>query len=201
MIGKYDVSASFVRPASLPSYQSLVHDNSTSSPMPLTNSKGTTKGSINQTWNLFLKIFADAQSYRGQGANLYPMYDKVNELNKQNHTALKLFSKTGTPDAYARYEFPLLGGNNRYMDVGLYCFALVDEASYTKIKDNKQGKGIICIVRITRSYECRKCSFDKQCSDCKDYWGIKSSQARDFFAAPESNRLQKLYDMTKNYYK
>lgn len=201
MIGKYDVSASFVRPASLPSYQSLVHDNSTSSPMPLTNDKGTTKRSVNQTWNQFLDIFANAQSYRGQGATLYPMYDKVNELNKLNHTALKLFSKTGTPDAYARYEFPLLGGNNRYMDVGLYCFALVDEASYTKIKDNKQGKGIICIVRITRSYECRKCSFDKQCSDCKDYWGIKSSQARDFFAAPESNRLQKLYDMTKNYYK
>ena len=201
MIGKYDVGASFIRPASQPSYQSLVHDNTISSPMPLTNSEGTTKDGINDTWNQFLDIFAKAQDYRGDGATLYPMFDKVEALNKQNGTSLMLFSKTGTPDAYARYEFPLLGGNNRYVDVGLYCFAMVDKAVYEQIQKNKRGKGVVCIVRITRSYECRKCKNDKQCDACKAYWGIKSSHARNFFSANKTNRLQKLYDMTKNYYK
>ena len=200
MIGKYDVSASFVRPTNQPSCQSLIHDHSATSSLPLTNNGICEKKRVNEVWNKFLDIFAEAQSYRGDGATLYPMFDKVKALNNHNGTALKLFSKTGTPDAYARYEFPLLGGNNRYMDVGLYCFALVDTTAYNHIKANKQGKGIVCVVRITRSYECRNCTNDKQCDACRVYWGVKSSHARDFFATPETNRLQKLYDMTKNYY-
>lgn len=201
MVGKYDVSASFVKTANQPSYHSLIHDHSTTSPMPLTNNGISNKNKVNETWNKFLNIFSEAQSYRGDGATLYPMSDKVKALNNHNGTALKLFSKTGTPDAYARYEYPLLGGNNRYMDVGMYTFALVDTTAYNKIMKNEHGKGIVCVIRITRSYECRKCTYEKQCKDCKSFWGVQSSHARSFFAAPETNRLQKLYDMTKNYYK
>jgi len=201
MIGKYDVSASFVKPAESLSVHPLIRDHSATSPMPLTNSGISEKARVNKVWNQFLDIFAKAQSYRNQGGTLYPMFDKVEAFNKQNGTSLVLFSKTGTPDAYARYEFPLLGGNNRYMDVGLYCFALVDNTAYDKIKSNEQGKGIVCVVRITRSYECRKCTSEKQCEACKDYWGVQSSHARNFFSDSNTSRLQKLYDMTKNYYK
>jgi len=200
MIGKYNVSASFVQPDSTPSYHSLVHDHSLSSPLPLTNSGITQKNDVNNVWNKFLGIFKDAQSYKGDGGTLWHMYERVNELNTENGTKLTLFSKTGTPDAYARYEFPLLGGNNRYMDVGLYCFALVDSTALGNIMNNRRGNGIVCVVRITRSYECLKCSFDKQCDSCKKYWGVKSAHARDFFAEKEPRRLQKLYDMTRNYY-
>lgn len=201
MIGKYDINATFVRPANAVSSHSLVHAHSATSPLPLTNNGITKEKSVNDVWNQFLEIFSNAQSYRDKGATLYPMFDKVAVLNKNNGTSLKLFSKTGTPDVYARYEFPLLGGNNRYTDVGLYTFALVDDKAYKNIQNNKQGKGIVCVVRITRSYECRKCTHDKQCDACKGYWGVKSSDARDFFASPETNLLQKLYDMTKYYYR
>ena len=124
------------------------------------------------------------------------MYNKVREVDNR----LMLFSKTGTPNAYVRYEFPMLGGNNRYMDVGMFTFALVDSTVYrNNIKRNLPGRGIACVVRITRSYECDACRRKgKICEACEPYWGIDSSIARNFFSASR-NRLQKLIDMTRNY--
>lgn len=200
MIGKYNVRASFVRTDSAPSYHSLVHNHSLVSPLPLTNSGICQESRANDVWNQFLSIFGEAQSYKGKGGTLWRMAERVEQLNTVNRTKLKLFSKTGTPDAYVRYEVPLLGGNNRYMDVGLYTFALVDSSSLDSIMSNKQGHGIVCVVRITRSYECRNCKFDKKCDACKTYWGIHSAHARDFFAGKDPDRLQKLYDMTTNYF-
>lgn len=194
MIGKRDVKASFIKHDGTKAPPSLIRDGA--------QYPGSTLGQrsvadINATWNSFLSKLHSAQS---GGSLLGAMRDRVNRLNTAEHANLALFSKTGTPDAYLRYEFPLLGGSNRYVDVGLYAFALVDNAQYTeRICHNQPANGIVCVVRITRSYECHRCRSGHQCGACEAFWGLKSSHARDFFASSD-RRLQKLYDMTRNFY-
>lgn len=191
MIGKYDVSATFIKPRTT-AFHSLIQEGPE---YPASVSGQRSSAQNNTTWNDFLDRLQAAQS---RGSLLAPMHTKVSQLSTPGHT-LTLFSKTGTPDAYSRYEFPLLGGNNRYVDVGMYAFGLVDQSSLTNIRSNRQGKGIVCVVRITRSYECQACRPGHQCEGCKNFWGIKSAHAHSFFSGG-SNRLQKLYDMTRNYY-
>lgn len=197
MIGKRKVKATFIKPSNK-EYGSLVSQ--AAEDRKPTNVGARSKDAINSTWNEFLNLFNKAQEYRGEGATLYPMYDRVKQLNSKEGTKLRLLSKTGTPDAYARYEYPMLGSRNRFMDLGMYTFALVDTTQYNRILADEKGGGIVCVMRITRSYECRNCTQDKQCKECEGYWGVKSTHARDFFAENDSNRLQKLYDMTRNYY-
>ena len=197
MVGKYNVKATLIKPSGKSEFRSLLQSDSE---LPLTNIGKLSGDSINQVWNRFLDIFKDAQSFNGKGGTLFPMNNRVADLNKTTGDSLILFSKTGTPDAYTRYEVPLLGGNRRFLDVGMYTFALVRSDQYKAIKENKQGKGIVCVIRITRSYDCSKCSLDKKCAECEGYWGVKSSHARDFFSEGRTIRLQKLYDMTRRYY-
>ena len=198
MVSKRDVKASFIKHATRnDSLPSLIRDGA--------QYPGSTLGQrsvadINSTWNGFLNKLHSAQN----GSSLLgQMRTAVTNLNNAEHANLTLFSKTGTPDAYVRYEFPLLGGNNRYVDVGLYAFALMDNDQYNSrvlplnAKDNPAG--IVCVVRITRSYECHRCRPGHQCGACESFWGLKSSHARDFFSA-SSRRMQKLYDMTRNYF-
>ena len=193
MIGKYDVKASFLRSDTLHPV-SLVRDGAQ---FPSSSVGQRSLSAINATWNSFLDKLSSAQK---GGSLLKQMNDRVDALNKAEHTSLTLFSKTGTPDAYIRYEFPMLGGNNRYVDVGLYAFALTDGGQYERIRQNQPAKGIVCVVRITRSYQCRQCRPGHQCRSCESFWGLKSAHARDFFAAASSHRLEKLYHMTKSYY-
>ena len=195
MIGKHDVKASFIRHLPTDTIPSLIREGAMypSSTLGPRSIQG-----INQTWNTFLDKLHQAQS---AGTLLSPMHRQVVSMNQDTHSHLMLFSKTGTPDAYLRYEFPLLGGNNRFVDVGMYSFALVEEQQYTQnIIPCRQGKGIVCVVRVTRSYECDRCRNGRQCPACEAFWGLKSEHARDFFAAPGTQRLRKLYEMTKRYY-
>lgn len=193
MIGKRQVCASFIqqRGDSLPS---LIQAGP--------NYPGSVFGErsvnqINSTWNTFLAKLHDAQQ---NGSLLSPMRNRVMELNQSEHTHLTLFSKTGTPDSYIRYEFPMLGGNNRYVDIGMYAFALMDNEQYANnVVNNRPAKGIVCVVRITRSYQCNHCRPGRQCGACEGYSGLQSSHARNFFSN-SADRLRKLYDMTRNYY-
>ena len=135
---------------------------------------------------------------------LYPMYLKINELNRilglQNGNELVLFSKTGTPDAYVRDEVPMLNARKRYLDVGVYTFALIRKKELQKIKnkDPKPGKGIVCVIRLTRSYKCMSCGKNEKCDTCLNANGFWGSTAGDFFVS-KPERLKKLYKMTEKY--
>lgn len=140
---------------------------------------------VSATWNQFLEKFEAAQV----GSLLGEMKTAVQNLNSSVGEDLVLFSKTGTPDEYVRNELPMLMASRRGLDVGMYTFALVKRSELNKIKAGQPGKGIVCVVRMNRTYDSRRNKTD----------GLSSSKARDFFSAhPE--RLRKLYDMTKNYY-
>jgi len=194
MVSKRDVKASFIH---IPDRQSapLVAKEKTDAGNGIICIE--TKADLNATWNTFLDKFHEAQSYSGTSATLNGMNNTVKSIAPN----LMLFSKTGTPDAYIRYEYPILGGTNRYMDVGMYTFALVEKDVFeSKIKKNLPAKGIICVLRITRSYECNSCrkSEGGVCGKCEKFWGIKSKHASDFFVQ-SPNRLRKLIDMTRTY--
>ncbi|MBP5385899.1 MAG: hypothetical protein J6Y97_00770 [Prevotella sp.] len=193
MVSKRQVNASFIkqRGDSLPSLIQAGPD------YPGSVFGERSVSNINSTWNTFLDKLHDAQQ---SGGLLSPMRNRVVELNQREHTQLTLFSKTGTPDSYIRYEFPMLGGNNRYVDIGMYSFALMDNEQYeNRVQRNLPAKGVVCVVRITRSYQCNQCRPGRQCSACEDYLGLQSSHARNFFS-DSATRLQKFYEMTKNYY-
>lgn len=163
---------------------------------------------INSTWNNFLRLFNQAQSDIGQdhpsfhhGSNtLAAMRQQVVDLNNNTGSHLHLFSKTGTPDTYSRYEVPLLGGNNRQIDLGMYTFALIEDSEFNRIQRNSPGHGIVCVIRVTRTYECRNCNRSPKhvCDECKNFRGLGSSEARNFIA--NARRLRKFYDMTRMYY-
>lgn len=155
---------------------------------------------INRTWNEFLDRLGAAAS----GGTLAPMNTAVNSLNSSlGETAttgpLVLFCKTGTPDAYSRYEAPLMGAGNRFFDIGMFSFALMPQSAVRNVREGKAPQGIVCVVRVTRTYQCNKCRQETQCKACSDYNGLQSSTARDFFAA-NPRRLRMLYDMTRRYY-
>lgn len=185
MVGKRAVNASFIRYPQGTVFPSLVNDSLRSF---------ADRTDYNAAWNSFLKEFRIAQA---SGELLSPMKNKVDGLNE----GLVLFSKTGTPDAYnPPIDIPLLGGHVRKMDVGLYSFVLTKESSYQNcILPGKPAKGIVCIIRLTRTYECKNCRPGKPCKACENYWGLQSKHARNFFS-DNAARLRKLYDMTRNYY-
>lgn len=184
MIGKRDVRASIIS-----------RDGNGSTPSLIDNTlrAHSRSSDVNATWNAFLEKFHDAQ----RAGTLAPMRQAVVDLGE----GLVLFSKTGTPDAYIPpIDIPLMGGRVRKMDLGMYSFVLLKNAQYTeRVLSNRPAHGIVCIVRIARTYECANCKPGTPCSACDAYWGLESAHARDFFAA-NPGRLRKLYDMTRNYY-
>lgn len=163
------------------------------------------KAAVDVTWNAFLDKLSAAPGKKPRyGKNtLIKMKTAVDKLNTvKGQDPFVLFCKTGTPDMYCRYDQPLMGGNNRYIDIGMFSFVLAPQSSVASIKAGKQGHGIACIVRLTRTYQCVNClKRGKACEACKQKSaeGLSSSNARDFFAASDE-RMRMLYDMTKKYY-
>lgn len=160
------------------------------------------KSQVNNTWNRFLQHLSDAQNYPSAHSNtLRSMFTRVQRLNNSGiDNRLVLFSKTGTPEIYDRYDIPLIGGNRRQIDIGMYCFGLMDEQQYDNVKSNRPAKGIVAVVRITRTYECAQCSKGVgQCSRCAAFAGVNSAHARNFLST-DSLRMKKFYDMTRRYY-
>ncbi len=197
MLSKRDIKASFIKGSSEP--QELITRTVSNNPPVSFNYVNPDLNKVNSTWNSFLEKFQTAQSNTGSNT-LIKMYNQVKALNTNVKTDLVLFSKTGTPDSYIRDEFHVLGGNNRHIDIGMYTFALMRQGEYDKIKNLKPGHGIVCVIRVTRTYECRYChSTDKPCKYCEEFDGLDSGNARDFLAASQT-RLRKFYDMTKSYY-
>lgn len=161
-----------------------------------------TKSQTNNTWNQFLLSLSEAQHRTSSHANtLISMYHQVQSLNESGiANNLMLFSKTGTPDIYDRYDIPLIGGNRRQIDLGMYCFGLMDKSQFERVKSNLPSRGIVAVIRITRTYECPQCSKGHgQCSRCTAFSGLTSSHARNFFSSNQA-RLKKFYEMTKRYY-
>lgn len=160
-------------------------------------------------WAAFLDKFNAAQTADGGPggrSTLQKMATAVDSLNtkarRTGNDRLLLFSKTGTPDAYTRNEIPTIGSAKRYFDVGLYTFGLMTAGEMQRAKQGKQPKGIVCVIRITRTYQCPNCDkagLDKQCSNCSKFEGLGSGQARNFFSQ-QQHHLIKLYDMTRRYY-
>ena len=187
MISKRDVKASFIHHPDNAQRPSLIGDSLRSF---------ASRPDFNNVWNSFLERLRLAQSQTTSNL-LPPMNRTVESLGED----LVLFSKTGTPDAYNQpIDIPLLGGRIRKMDLGQYCFVLTKQSVYENcILNNLPSKGIVCIVRVARSYECDQCKAGKPCEACDKYWGLESAHARDFFSANPS-RLRKLYDMTRNYF-
>lgn len=161
---------------------------------------------IQTTWKSFLDKLQAAQS--APGGTLYMMNNVVQNLSTP-YGKLVLFSKTGTPDAYPRYDVPFLGGNNRYFDIGIYTFSLMTEQQYASRLSSQDlssppPHGITCVVRITRTYQCDRCNNamrhgKTQCNACREYKGVHSGTARNFAANPQ--RLRKLFDMTNRYFR
>lgn len=148
-----------------------------------------TGNDINNAWNKYLDNFRKAQSQ--QGGTLYDMYNAVSKVSRNvrpSGDGLVVLSKTGTPDEYKRMETKQLAGNNMYYDVAQFVFSLMPESSFKSLKDRDMVKGITCVVRITRSYE-NKANDD----------GMWSTHARNFFSE-DTERLEKLYHMTKKHF-
>lgn len=204
MLSKRNLQASFI--SGQPDTTLL--SNISRDPLLSTASGQISNRSVNSTWNAFLRMFNQAQSDIGNdnpachhGNNtLVAMQRQVVELNRATGSRLRLFSKTGTPDTYSRYEVPMLGGNNRQIDLGMYTFALIEDSEFQRIQNNAPGHGIVCVIRITRTYECRKCNRSRNhlCDECKDFKGVGSGHARRFIT--DATRLRKFYDMTRIYY-
>lgn len=202
MIGRHDVVATYIdskghQPASLT-------DVAAYNVFPGCNTQGGNARSsvqIGTTWNTFLDQLSEAA---GGGSLLGPMKDAVTSLNSslngRNGDPLMLFCKTGTPDGYSRYETVRLDGYNRFYDLGMFSFALMPQSAVNNVKNGCTGNGIVCIVRITRTYRCRKCSHEDQCESCSQYDGLQSAIARNFFSG-SPYRTRMLYDMTERYYR
>ena len=184
MIGKRDVRAHFIKHAV--DDNPLIYSGEEDQRPSVRGNR--TMQQVSATWNQFLEKFESAQS--GDGT-LNKMSNAVNNLNAALNTGddLVLFSKTGTPDNYVRNEFPVLMSKSRGLDLGMYTFALVKRSELNKIKRGEPGKGIVCVVRMNRTYDSRSRKTD----------GLSSDDAKKFFVQhPE--RLRKLYEMTKSYY-
>jgi len=147
-------------------------------------------------WQKFINILGNA----AEGSTYSYMTNLVKNKSK-DFGGIKLYAKTGTPDNYRRYPEVLIDGNNRNYDIGLFTFSLVNEKHYNSyLKNPKNGipRGITCVVRITRTYECKDCNRKNgNCEKCKNFNGLMSSDAFNFFT---SERFEKFYNMTKKYY-
>ena len=147
-------------------------------------------------WRKFISVLGNA----AEGSTYKDMTNLVKNKSKA-FGGIKLYAKTGTPDNYSRYPEVLIDGNNRNFDIGLFTFSLVNENHYNSYLHNpKNGvpRGITCVVRITRTYECKKCNrVTGNCKKCENFNGLMSGDAFNFFT-PE--RFEKFYYMTKKYY-
>lgn len=210
MVGRRDVYASFIKTKG----ETVSLSDSKAMNVPgccITNGNTPrSKAQIDGTWNEFLDRLSAAPSVTGDpGGNntLIRMHSAVGSVinSKRKADPMVLFCKTGTPDAYSRYEVPLMGGNNRFFDIGMFSFVLAPQSQVNAIKGGKTGHGIVCIVRLTRTYQCDKCNAavrrgGTQCSTCLSSKCLESSHARNFFSQTENGHLQMLYDMTLKYY-
>lgn len=140
-----------------------------------------------EDWKNFLDKLKDAAfkpvcTYREMTSKVYSL-----------HKNLVLYAKTGTPDEYERREEMLLDAGNRWFDSGLFVFSLVDKnkfAVYTNHPKTETPHGITCVVRITKTTNRKPNEKEKD-------ENINSSNALKFFT--ENERLQKMYELTKNY--
>ena len=135
----------------------------------------------NDVWNRFLDELTYAQSH--SPGLLTPMDNAVKSLGHD----LVLFSKTGTPNNYDRPEWKTLDGRSHWLDVGIYCMGLMPSSSCQQVRQGGKASGLMCVIRITRITR-QKPSDD----------GVSSTHARNFFSA-NKRRLQKFYDMTRQY--
>lgn len=197
MLTKHKVRASMVRNKAVAPEPLITNDKVNMPGCNTTTGEVRSMEAIDATWDTFLAKFNAAQA----GGTLVNMNNAINEYNASHpgKSPLKLFSKTGTPDAVSRYEYTMLGGNNRYYDIGLYTFGLMTEQQYNRVLDGETPKGIVCVVRITRTYVCPDCMGETKCSRCDKYWGVKSSHAQELFTK-DTKRLRKLLDMTSRYF-
>lgn len=169
MITKRAVKASFVESAeNAPSLVSAL------------NAEG--YSNANGVWNQFLDQLHYAQLHSPN--LLSPMNETVNRLDRN----LVLLSKTGTPNNYQRQEWKTLDGRRHWLDIGLYCMALMTEPSYQAVKQNQPARGLMCVIRITRITSHRP-TVD----------GVSSTHARNFFSA-NPQRLEKFCEMTSRYF-
>lgn len=176
MLTKRKVEVSLVRPQERKPLPSLV------------------EGFDNDAWNEVLQALLDAQ--RKSPALLTPMKNAVDALNKRENVAdtLLLFSKTGTPDNYPRVEWKSVEGGPRWLDVGLYCMALMPKSAYRAVQQGKEGGGVVCVMRVTRIVNNKH----KRLTAKGNEDGIQSSDARNFFSS-NPTLLDKFYHLVKPY--
>ncbi|MBR6264481.1 MAG: hypothetical protein IKR05_14880, partial [Prevotella sp.] len=86
-------------------------------------------------------------------------------------------------------------GGPKWIDVGLYCMALMPKSAYASVKKGEAGKGLMCVVRLTRIVG----KNHKQVTKNGNADGIRSSDARNFFS-DNPQLLRKFYEMTKDRY-
>ena len=153
------------------------------------------EGYDGDAWNGVLEALLKAQSRSPK--LLTPMNKVVETLNKEMgiKDTLLLFSKTGTPDNYTRMEWKSVTGGPKWIDVGLYCMALMPKSAYASVKKGEAGKGLMCVVRLTRIVG----KNHKQVTKNGNADGIRSSDARNFFS-DNPQLLRKFYEMTKDRY-
>ena len=144
----------------------------------------------NNAWNAVLRALLAAQQESPR--LLTPMQRVVDGLNSSEKLTdkLLLFSKTGTPDNYTRMEQKRIDGRLTKLDVGIYCMALMPESAYQKVLNKGDGRGLMCVVRITRVMSNKKEKGN----------GIQSSDARNFFSQ-HPDRLKRFYMFAKPYLK
>lgn len=176
-----------------------------------------------KVWFEYIDKLEEAAS---QGDCTYLRVTKtLNTFNNNHRPNLSIYAKTGTPDDVNRYPEILIDGNRRYYDLGMFTFSLVDKDKFKKYKENPvngNAKGITCVLRITRSYECLNCikeqqkegSIEARCKTCKEFNGLASQHAFAFFVptkmdnnwlkhpynATNDSIFTKLYYMTQKYY-
>ena len=93
-------------------------------------------------------------------------------------------------DNYTRMEQKRIDGRLSKLDVGIYCMALMPESAYKKVLRGEGGRGLMCVVRITRVMANKKEKGN----------GIQSSDARNFFSQ-HADRLRRFYMLSKPYLK
>lgn len=144
-------------------------------------------------WNSFLDKLSAAQSLAEYNM-LSPMYKVLDTLNNNmqltNKDSLVLFSKTGTPNQYSREEYLHMGHSKLQYDIGLYCMGLMSRGAFDSVKNNQEGDGVMCVIRITRI------STKK---DPARVTGLWSTDARNFFSN-NLQRFQEFYWLTRNHF-
>lgn len=178
MLTKRKVTATFVTPRQKPPFKDL------------------SEGYDDGAWNSLLESLLKAQA--NSPTLLTPMQRAVNDLNKQEHIAdtLLLFSKTGTPENYPRVEWKSVTGGPRWLDIGLYCMALMPKSAYQQVRKGGPASGLMCVVRVTRIVSNKHKHLTAKGNNNDN--GIQSSDARDFFAKNPA-LLTKFYHLTKPY--